>query len=288
VRTVTRIAQRRVVAAWKSTAFTLFTMGGVLFAICALTASYGGYEQVVSFLEVGTASLLAMYFLQELIVVALLRGRPAMREEFPVFHEAVDELMKGKWIMRRPRLWIVKMPEDVPNAVAFGPGVFGWHSIAITESLYRLMSVEELKLIVGHEFAHIRCKDTGILTALSFVLNGSSTLGKYLRSSGNPFAMIAGYIIAGATKYLLPIGTAAIQQEREFAADALAAMYFGSPLPLISGLRKLEAEFKRLNKSKKRRKGSILSDLYISHPKMDVRIAALEALTHDHLENKEQ
>jgi heat shock protein HtpX len=263
-------------------------MGGVLFAICALTANYGGYEQVVSFLEVGTASLLAMYFLQEIIVVILLRGRPAMREEFPLFHQAVDELMKGKWVMMRPRLWIVKMPEDVPNAVAFGPGLFGWHSIAITESLYRLMSDEELKLIIGHEFAHIRCKDTGILTALSFVVNGSSTLGKYLRNSGNPFAMIAGYLIGGATRYLLPIGTAAIQQEREFAADALASIYFGTPLPLISGLRKLEAEFKKLNKPKRPRKGSILSDLYISHPRMDVRIAALEALTHENQQNKEQ
>lgn len=275
MRAAKRTAHRQVMLTWMSTIFTLATMFGMLFFLSAITAFFGEWRKVVLFLETGSAALCAMYLLQEPIVTIRLRGKVALREDYPRFHEAVDFLMQGRRFMARPQLWIVRMPKPVPNAVAFGPGLFGWHSIAITDSLYHLLDDEELKAVVGHEFAHLRCKDTGLLTLLSLVQHGAGNLSSALRKTGILGWAPIGWAISFLVKCLFPIGTAALSQQREYAADALSAVYTGSPQPLMRALQKLSEEFSKVQDELADSRG-ILSDLYLSHPKMEDRIKALE------------
>ena len=80
----------------------------------------------------------------------------------------------------------------------------------------------------------------------------------------------------------------AISRTREFAADATAAKYCGTPDGLISGLRKLEGWSKRIPLDASPAtahmfiiqpfSGSAFLKLFSTHPPTEERIAALAAL----------
>lgn len=215
------------------------------------------------------------FIFSEVLVNLLMQAKIANKDDFPDFIRVSEELFEHKAMWVNPRLYILNM--DVPNAMAYGMGIPGFASIAITEKLYEILEPDELKAVVAHELAHIKCKDVGMMTTIGLMvgslenlrkafLGGKTSLGK------GPFAYIFAGILWFISKVLFKFLSSAISQERELAADALGASYVGSPDPLIRALTKLD------NLSDKKESSSTLSDLMISHPGMKERISSLESL----------
>jgi len=265
---------KTVALSWYWTILALVGMMLVLFIVGffsrrfvspALFMSAGGGFLIVSFLT---------FTFSEVLVNLLMQAKTARKEDHPDFIEVAEELFRERKLWVYPRLYVMKM--DVPNAMAYGMGFPGFSAIAITQPLYKLLSKAELKSVVAHELAHIRCKDVGLLTTIGLVtgsveklrqlfLSGKTTLGR------GPFAFVFAGMLWIVSKILLGFLRAAISQERELAADALGAYYSGSPNPLIRALRKL-------SKTSKKSEKHVLSDLMVSHPGMDERIESLQAL----------
>ena len=240
------------------------------------------------FLEIGIPLLgttMMTFILSEALINLFYRAQKPdiSKHKHKIFVDAVEKVRKASSMWIGPRTYILDLG-GIPNAMAYGPGLPGLAAIGITESLLDLLSDTEIEAVVGHEMAHIKCKDVGALTFIMIMiacvdelkklfLSGKSLLGK------GPFAYILGYSLAAFSKIVMTLARCSVSQERELAADALGAYYVGSPDGLISGLRKLEQSARQVSHNRKNSDRSALEDLAISHPNMDERVQSLLELS---------
>ena len=283
---------RQVALCWVHTIFGLLLMGLIVFAITMLAMRFGRVRFVMSMLEVIVLLSFILYVLGPKLILWAGNATVPDRERFKNAYESIDELCRSLHIIFRPRLRMMSM--NGPNACAFGWG-FGFNYIAFSRELYDMMSKEELKGILAHEMAHIRCKDVWLLTILSLMTSGVSAISLWLIRARGIFAgtilgMLVGGILQLVTKVVFPLGISALQQEREYCADALAALYTGSFTPLRDALAKLSSgrgsviviAEDYLEKNGKFNPidflAAAMKGLMISHPHMDLRLKALESL----------
>ncbi|MDT7894539.1 MAG: zinc metalloprotease HtpX, partial [Armatimonadota bacterium] len=187
------------------------------------------------------------YFLSDKIVLAMYRAREVSEWEAPELHDIVDRLAKRAGIPK-PRVYII--PTETPNAFATGRDP-NHAAVAVTEGILRLLSREELEGVIAHELAHIKHRDTLIMTVAATIVGAITVLarlslwfGAFSRDdregNANPLALIAVIVAI----IVLPIAAILIQlaisRAREFLADEGGAYISGKPLALASALAKLE------------------------------------------------
>jgi heat shock protein HtpX len=120
--------------------------------------------------------------------------------------------------------------------------------VAATEGVLRLLNEQELAGVIGHELAHVKNRDiliSSIAATLAAAIMVISRFAMFFggsrdddREGSNPVALLAMIILAPIAAMLIQ---AAISRSREFDADAGGASIAGSPLGLVSALRKLES-----------------------------------------------
>lgn len=263
----------RVIKSWLHTLLVLFVIVCVMLIALWLSFRFAPFRVVLAIMMGGWVMALFVYIISEPLIILIFQGRVAKPEEYPVLCNEYDQLCRGRRLWLRPRLYILKM--DVPNAMAFGLGFFGQCGIGVTKGLLDILKPSELRAVLGHELAHVRSKDVGLMTIFGLIagagrelvnlfLNGRTALAK------SPLAFLVGGVLWVITRLILPIGQSALSVEREYAADALSTLYCGQATSLISALRKLGGS--HLPKQE----NGFLDDLMISHPNMDDRIAMLE------------
>ena len=104
---------------------------------------------------------------------------------------------------------------------------------------------DEVAGVVAHELAHIKNRDTLIMTITATIAGAISMLAQFgmFFSGGNRNNNGFGIIGTLAMVILAPIAAMlvqmAISRTREYSADKLGAMIQGTPQPLISGLVKI-------------------------------------------------
>ena len=200
------------------------------------------------------------------------------------FQRLLTELCtsKGMWFHPRAR---VMHRLDVANAMAYGMGFPFFRAIGVTPKLLELLDEDQLRAVIAHELAHIRCYDVGLLTMMGILTSIPERIGRILTDGttvlGKSYpAFIIGYFFILFGKYVLGVLRFALQQEREFAADALAASYVGEITSLISALRTLSLN--RQDQGELFMEGNHrhpIERLMVSHPGLDERIASLESIT---------
>jgi heat shock protein HtpX len=153
--------------------------------------------------------------------------------------------------------------------------------------------------VIAHELAHIRNRDTLIMTvtatlagAISMLANFGMLFGRGQRDrNGSPFGPI-GLLVA---MILAPLSAAlvqmAISRNREYAADRVGAQICGNPLALASALGRLDAYAHQVPNMTAEANpatahlfivnplsGARMDNLFSTHPNTENRIAALHAL----------
>lgn len=269
----------RVLETWLHTIVAILVMVLTMAVVVALAVRFGGATVVIGILTSVGGLTIAVFALSELIIQHLAQAERASEQDFPEFIRAVQELCRGKWMLL-PRLYVLHLGGK-PNACAFGWGILGQYGMGITPELYKLLTPQELKAVAAHELGHIRSKDVGVMTILVLITGGAESLAKlFLQGKtslgAGPFAYLIGGFVWVVAKLIFPVGRNAIAQERESSADALGALYVGSPEPLCSALEKLQRA------SEQERGGpageTFLDDLFINHPRTGKRIADLRGL----------
>jgi len=183
----------------------------------------------------------------------------------------------------------------VPNAFATGRSPH--HAVvAVTDSIMRLLSRDELEAVLAHELSHVKNRDILTMTVASFIAMIASMImqsfffsalfGGRDREGGAGIIIWVASIVVWIASTLLIM---ALSRYREFAADRGSALITRNPRALISALNKISGRMDAIPVEAKAKveganaffiipalSGNTIMELFSTHPPLDQRIANLE------------
>ena len=152
-----------------------------------------------------------------------------------------------------PKVYVI--PDESPNAFATGRNP-QHAAVAATEGIMRILSREELDGVMAHELAHVKHRDiliSSVAATLAAAIMMIARMAQFAsffgggrsddREGSNPMVLLVGIFVAPLAAMLIQ---AAISRSREFVADAGGAAIAGSPMGLVSALRKIEGYSQRI------------------------------------------
>lgn len=178
------------------------------------------------------------------LVLRMHRARPVDRSRAPELYALVEELAQRAGLPT-PRIYII----DAPQPNAFATGRDPAHSaVAVTTGLLQALDREQLAGVIAHELAHIRNRDTLIMTiaaslagAIGFIANFFWLFGRTSGSRDNPLGLGGTILLLILAPLAATLVQLAISRAREFEADRLGAGICGDPRWLASALQRIEA-----------------------------------------------
>jgi heat shock protein HtpX len=267
---------------------TFFLM--LLLMCAALFVGYfaGGQTGMVIAFLLAAAGNFVMYFFSADMVLAGNRARAVSASEAPELYRLVEELTL-KAGLPMPKLYV--MDDDSPNAFATGRDP-EHAAVCVTTGILDALKRDQLKAVLGHELTHVKNHDILIMSVAATFAGAIMMLcnffyifgGRRDDREGNPLAMLAVMLIAPLAATLIQL---AISRSRETSADRGGAS-LTSPDQMISALqgihRGIEARPTQASESSAHLfiespfAGRNLSSLFMTHPPIEERIAALEAM----------
>lgn len=171
-------------------------------------------------------------------------------------------------------------------------------AVAVTSGLVHHLSQDEVEGVIAHELAHIRNRDTLIMTVAATFAGAISFLAQIgLWFGGSREHGKFGFVGVLLAALFAPMAAALIQasisRAREYGADSEGAAITGNPLGLASALHKIsnQANWVQLPSAELHPGtahmfihnplvGVRLDRLFATHPPAERRIAALESLAY--------
>ena len=190
-----------------------------------------------------------------------------------------------------PAVYLIDTPQ--PNAFATGRNPQN-AAVAVTTGLMRSLSREELSGVVAHELAHIKNRDTAIMTVTATFAGAISMLANFALFFGGSRERM-GIVGTLAMMILAPLAAAlvqmAISRTREYAADKQGAEICGNPLWLASALERIQQGAARIDNNTAERNPATAhmfiinplhahkhDNLFSTHPATENRVAALRQM----------
>lgn len=216
-------------------------------------------------------------------------ARPVTRASAPELVGMVEELARNA-DLPMPAVYVIDNPQ--PNAFATGRSP-DKAAVAATTGLMQMLSREELAGVMAHELAHVKNRDTLIMTVSATIAGAISMLaqfGMFFRGGRNNAMGIVGMLLA---VFLAPMAAALIQmlisRTREYSADRLGGEICRNPLWLASALGKISGAAGRIEMESAEKNpasahlfivnplsGERFDNLFSTHPRAELRIAALK------------
>jgi heat shock protein HtpX len=269
--------------------------------LAALTALFmgvgyliGGTGGMIIALGFAIATNAYAFWNSDKMALRMHNAQPVTRASMPEFYDMVAELARNAELPM-PKVYVIQT--DQPNAFATGRNPEN-AAVAATTGLLRTLDRDEVAGVMAHELAHVKNRDTLIMTIAATVAGAIAMLAQFgfffSRASGgrnNPLGPI-GVLLS---VLLAPLAAALIQmlisRTREYSADRLGAEIARDPMGLASALRKISGAAKRVEMQSAERNpasahlfivnplsGARMDNLFSTHPSTENRIRALEAL----------
>ena len=273
---------------WTKTALLLAFMTGLFVAVGSLIG--GSTGMVIAFLIAVCMNAFA-YWNSDKMVLRMYGAQEIGEREDPELFGMVRELARRAQIPM-PKVYIMQNPQ--PNAFATGRDP-AHGAVAVTTGIMQRLSREELAGVIAHELAHIKNRDTLIMTVTATIAGAISMLAQFglFFSNGDNRNNPMGIIGTIALVFLAPIAASlvqmAISRSREYEADRVGAEIAGQPLWLASALDRIQAGAERtLNADAERNPatahlfivnpltGQGMDSLFSTHPSTANRIAKLQ------------
>ena len=195
-----------------------------------------------------------------------------------------------------PRPAIAIIPNDQPNAFATGRNP-EHAAVCATTGLLDMLTREEIRGVMAHELAHVKNRDTLVMTVTATVAGAIAALANFALffGGGDDEERPGGIIGALALMILAPMAAGlvqmAISRAREYEADKVGAEIAGDPQALASALEKIEAWSKKIVNTTAERNpasgqlfiinpltGRGADNLFSTHPNTGNRVRALMEL----------
>ena len=235
------------------------------------------------------------YWYSDKIVLALYKAKEVPEAQFYHLYNLVKGLSQSA-NLPMPRIYMTG--QKSPNAFATGRNPEK-AVICVTKGLLELLDEDELKGVLAHELAHVKNRDTLIMTVTAAIAGAIMMLasmarwaaifgvgGRGRKGSGNIFSLLAISILAPIAALIVQL---AISRSREYAADRQGAYFAKNPMGLASALRRLQ-EASRVHPMQAASpqtahlfivnpfRANFITKLFSTHPPVEERIRRLQGL----------
>ena len=268
---------------------TLMLLAAMTALFMGLGYTFGGSGGALIALALAAAMNLFTFWNADKIVLKMHGAREVDGRSAPELVGIVQQLASRAGLPM-PKVYLVDSPH--PNAFATGRNPEN-AAVAATTGLLDILNRDEIAGVMAHELAHVKNRDTLIMTMTATIAGAISFLanfGLFFRGGGdnrgNALAMIAAVFIAPFAAMIVQM---AISRTREYGADRGAAEISGNPRALASALAKLHQGAARVPNPVSMRNPAAASlyivpsgtgrdNLFSTHPDTGNRIAELEAM----------
>ncbi|WP_372624305.1 zinc metalloprotease HtpX [Falsiroseomonas sp.] len=255
----------------------------------------GGEQGMIIAFVVACGMNIFAWWNSDRVVLGMHNAQPIGPEEAPRLYELTAGLA-GRAGLPMPALYVIH--EDQPNAFATGRSPER-AAVAVNTGLLDMMSEREVAGVIAHELAHIKNRDTLIMTITATLAGAIGMLAQFGFLFGgrggdgrsNPFGPIGTILLIVLAPIAAMIVQMAISRSREYEADRIGAEITGDPRSLASALMRLE-QYKqgRVNEAAEANPASAhlfiinplsgmrMDGLFSTHPATENRVAALEQL----------
>ena len=271
------------------TAVLLAGMTGLFLAVGFML---GGEVGMIIAFAIAVGLNVFSYWNSDKMVLRMHGAQEVDERSAPEYYEIVRRLAANA-DLPMPRVYV--MHNDQPNAFATGRNPEN-AAVAATTGLIERMTPEEVTGVMAHELAHIKNRDTLIMTVTATLAGAISMLANFAMFFGgsrrdNPLGLVGTIAMMFLAPMAAMIVQMAISRTREYAADRLGAEICRRPLWLASALARLESGARRHENIAAERNpatahmfivnplsGARMDNLFSTHPDTTNRIAALEDL----------
>ena len=259
---------------------------GVGFAI-------GGQAGMLIALVIAVAMNAFSYWNADKMVLRIYGAREVDARSAPELYHMVSGLARDAGLPM-PKVYIIDNPQ--PNAFATGRNPEN-AAVAATTGIMRILSRDELAGVMAHELAHVKNRDTLIMTVTATIAGAISMLANFALFFGGNRNSGIGLVGTIAIMILAPLAAGlvqmAISRTREYAADRLGAEICRDPMALASALKKISGAATRIPNMQAERNpatahmfivnplsGERMDNLFSTHPNPENRIRALVEMSH--------
>ena len=259
-----------------------------------LAAGYllGGEAGLMIALIIALGMNFFAYWNSDKAVLRMYGARQVDKRTAPELYGIVERLAENAGLPM-PKVFVIE--NDQPNAFATGRNPEN-ASVAATTGLLRRLTWEEVAGVMAHELAHVKSRDTLIMTITATLAGAISMLANFALFFGgnrnnNPLGII-GVIL---TMILAPIAAMLVQmavsRTGEYRADEVGAQICGQPLWLASALEKIERSAKQIDNQVAEQNPSTahlfiinplhankMDSLFSTHPRTANRVARLREM----------
>ncbi len=271
------------------TGLLLAGLTGLFLAIGYLLGGQGG--MMLAFLFAAGTNLFA-YWNSDKMVLRMQGAREVERATAPEYYDIVATLAQ-RANLPMPKVYIMDNPQ--PNAFATGRNPEN-AAVAATTGLLQTLSPSEVAGVMAHELAHIKNRDTLVMTLTATLAGAVSMLANFGllfggRDRNSPLGPLGGLVLVILAPLAAMIVQLAVSRTREYEADRGGAEISGQPLSLASALHKISVAAHRIpNEAAESNpamahlfivnplSGQRMDNLFSSHPATENRVAELQKM----------
>ncbi len=260
----------------------LFLLGGLML---------GGKGGLIVALVIALGMNLFAYWNSDKVVLRMYGAREVDSRSAPALYGITEQLAHAA-ALPMPRLHVIESAQ--PNAFATGHNP-EHAAMAITTGLMNSLSQEEIAGVMAHELAHVKSRDTLIMTVTATVAGTLGMLANFAlffgRGRDNPLGFVGVPLVATLSPLAAMLVQTAISRTREFEADRIGAEICGKPLWLASALGKLGDAAHRIDNNRAEANPATahlfivsplharkLDGLFSTHPSTEERIRRLREM----------
>ncbi len=246
----------------------------VMIIAIGFTFSQAYGEPGILYIAVGFSTLMSLlsYYFSDSITLAISGAKPVDRQSNQELYRLVENLSIAAGLPT-PRIYIIE--DTAINAFATGRNP-QHAAVVFTTGILSRLNRQELEGVAAHELSHIGNYDIRLMTVVVVLVGIVTLLADWFlrfsffgrrRNSENgggqiqAIFMLVGLILAILSPLIATILQLAVSRNREYLADASAALLTRYPEGLASALEKISADREPLEAANK-----ATAHLYIANP----------------------
>lgn len=257
-----------------------------------------GYPVMLIAVLFSSVSSVSSYYFSDKLVLGIAGAKKVSRENLPQVYGVLDNLCIGAGLKKIPDLYLIN--DTATNAFATGRDPD--HAVvAITKGLVEKLNKREIEAVIAHELSHIKNYDIRLMTIVVVLVGSISMMANiFLRGGfrGNDrnkniggIVMIIGIVLLILSPIIAQLIKLAVSRNREYLADASAALLTRDPEGLALALEKISADTEALevaneatahmyisNPLRKGQNSSKFANLFETHPPVSERVNRLRSM----------
>lgn len=273
---------------------TAILLAGLTALFMAVGYMIGGQSGMMIALVVAAGMNFFAYWGGDKMVLSMAGAHEVDERSAPELYRMVRELAQ-RANLPMPRVYL--MDEEQPNAFATGRNPEN-SAVAVTAGLLNTLTREEVAGVIAHELAHIKNRDTLIMTITATIAGAISMLAQFgmffggnRNHNGGGMGIIGTLLMVILAPLAAMLVQMAISRTREYAADRMGAEIVGQPMWLAHALNKIAGEAQHIENHHAEQNpatahmfiinplsGMRMDNLFSTHPATENRIAALQEL----------